>query len=50
MCLASKYIEAVVLKDIRAGMIAEEMLEIFSRTGIPKKLLTDQGQQIHWEA
>ena len=45
MCLASKYPEAIPLKDIRAETVAEGMLEIFSRTGIPKKLHTDQGQQ-----
>ena len=45
MCLASKYPEAIPLKDIRAETVAEGMLEIFSRTGIPKTLPTDQGQQ-----
>ena len=45
MCFASKYPEAIPLKDIRAMTVAEGMLEIFSRTGIPKTLLTDQGQQ-----
>ena len=45
MYLASKYPEAIPLKDIRAETVAEGMLEIFSRTGIPKTILTDQGQQ-----
>ena len=45
MCLASKYPEAIQLKDIRAETVSEGMLEIFSRTGIPKTILTDQGQQ-----
>ena len=45
LCLVSKYPEAIPLKDIRAETVAEGMLEIFSRTRIPKKLLTDQGQQ-----
>ena len=37
--------EAIPLKDIRTETVAEGMLEIFSHTGIPKKLLTDQGKQ-----
>ena len=37
MCLASKYPEAIPVKDIRAENIVEGMLEMFSRTGIPKK-------------
>ena len=45
ICLAAKYPDAVLLKDVRAESVAEGMIEIFSRTGIPKQLLTDQGQQ-----
>ena len=45
MCLASKYPEAVLLKDVRSESVTEGMIEIFSCTGIPKKLLTDQGKQ-----
>ena len=45
MCLASKYPEAIPLKDIRAETVAEAMVEIFSRTGVPQKMLTDQGSQ-----
>lgn len=45
MCLASKYPEAIPLKDVRAETVAEAMVDIFSRTGIPQKMLTDQGSQ-----
>ena len=43
--LASKYPEALPLKEISAEAVAEGMLEIWSRTGIPKEILTDQGTQ-----
>ena len=36
MCLASKYPEAIPLKDIRAETVAENMMEIFSRLGMPR--------------
>ena len=45
MCLASKYPEAIPLKDIRAKTVAENMMEIFCRLGVPTKLLADQGSQ-----
>ena len=43
MCLGSKYPDAVPLKRVDAESVAEGMCEIFSRTGIPQELLTDQG-------
>ena len=45
MCLASEYPEVIPLKDIRAETVAENMMEIFCRLGVPRKLLTDQGSQ-----
>ena len=36
---------ALPVKDMRVETIAERMLEILGRTGIPKKMLSDQGQQ-----
>lgn len=33
----------VTLKHVDAQTVAEGMCEIFSRTGIPNELLTDQG-------
>ena len=42
MCLASKYPEAIPLKKVDAPTVAEAMLEIFSRIGVPSEILTDQ--------
>ena len=43
MCYASKYPEAIPLKRVTAEVVAEAMLEVFSRTGLPEHILTDQG-------
>ena len=43
MCLGSKYPEAVPLKRVDAQSVAEAMLEVFARTGLPREILTDQG-------
>ena len=43
MCLGSKYPEAIPLKRVDVEPVAEGMIEVFSRTGIPRELLTDQG-------
>ena len=40
---ATKYPEAVPLRTINAENIAEELVKFFSRVGIPKEILTDQG-------
>ena len=40
---ATRYPEAVPLKTIDAECIAEELVKIFARMGIPKEILTDQG-------
>ena len=40
---ATRYPEAVPLRSIDAETIADELLRIFTRVGIPKRLLTDQG-------
>ena len=42
---ASRYPEAVPLKRIDTETVAEAMLEIFSRVGFPRKILTDLGKQ-----
>ncbi len=44
-CLATRWPEAVPLRSITAKAVAEALWEIFSRTGIPEKILTDQGSQ-----
>ena len=43
MCYASKYPEAIPLKKVDAQSVAEAMVEVFSRTGLPDEVLTDQG-------
>ena len=35
ICLAIKYPEAILLKDVRAEAVAEGMPEVFSRIGVP---------------
>lgn len=42
---ASRWPEAVALKDIETTTVAEAMLEIFCRVGIPKEVLSDRGTQ-----
>ena len=44
--LASRYPEAIPLKDVRAETVAEGLVENFSRTGVPLQILTDQGSQL----
>ena len=43
--MASRYPDAIPLKSVTAEDVAEGMLDIFSRTGLPKELLTDRGTQ-----
>ena len=43
MCYASKYPEAIPLKRVDAQSVAEGMIEVYSRTGLPTEILTDQG-------
>ena len=40
---ATRYPEAVPLKSIDAAHIAEELVNLFSRVGVPEEILTDQG-------
>ena len=40
---ATKYPEAIPLPSIEAERIAKELVIVFSRMGIPKEILTDQG-------
>ena len=39
----TKYPEAIPLKTIDAEMVANALIDIFSRTGIPCEILSDQG-------
>ena len=45
ICMASRWPEAVPLRTVTAEDVAEGMFLVFSRTGIPLQLLTDQGPQ-----
>lgn len=40
---ATRYPEAVPLQSIDAENIAEELLKLFARVGIPREIITDQG-------
>ena len=40
---ATRYPEAIPVRNIDAEHIAEELLKVFSRIGIPEEILTDQG-------
>ena len=42
---ATRYSEAVPLKKITTEAVAEALLDIYSRVGIPEEVLTDQGTQ-----
>ena len=42
---ATWYPEAVPLKSVEEEVVAEEMLVMFTRLGVPKQILTDQGTQ-----
>ena len=43
MCLGPKYPDAIPLTKVDATTVADAMLDIFSRIGIPAEILTDQG-------
>ena len=40
---ATRYPEAMAIRSIEAEHIAEELLKLFARVGIPEEILTDQG-------
>lgn len=42
---ASRYPEAVPMKSIEAERVAEELVNIYTRLGFPREVLTDQGSQ-----
>jgi len=45
MDYATRYPEAVPLKDIQAETVAEALLNTFTRVGVPKEISSDQGSQ-----
>ena len=40
---ATRYPEAIPLRSIDAGTVAEHLIQLFARVGIPKEILSDQG-------
>ena len=42
---ATRYPKAVALPKIEAERVAEALLEVFSRVGFPKEMLSDRGTQ-----
>ena len=42
---ATRYPEAVALSSIETEAVAEALVSIFSRVGVPKEILTDMGSQ-----
>ena len=46
ICMASKWPEAIPLKRMTAKAVTDGLIEIFSRTGIPLQLVSDQGTQL----
>ena len=42
---ASRYPEAVALPNIETTTVAEAMVEVFCRVGVPHEILTDRGSQ-----
>ena len=43
ICMATRWPEAIPLKSITAKAVAVGLFDIFSRTGIPLQILSDQG-------
>ena len=40
---ATKWPEAILLKSTDSEHVAEELVHLFSRVGVPDEILTDQG-------
>ena len=45
VCMATRWPEAIPLRSITARSVTTGLLDIFSRSGIPLQLLSDQGAQ-----
>ena len=43
--MCSRFPEAIPLKDISSSTVAEALLEIFSRVGLPNRIHSDRGSQ-----
>ncbi|GFS08463.1 Gypsy retrotransposon integrase-like protein 1 [Elysia marginata] len=42
---ATRYAEAVLLRKIDTETVAEALVDIYSRLGVPEEVLSDQGTQ-----
>ncbi|XP_033728194.1 uncharacterized protein LOC117317492 [Pecten maximus] len=42
---ATRYPEAIALRGIETERVAEALVDVYSRVGIPREVLTDQGSQ-----
>lgn len=42
---ATRYPEAIALRDIETATVADALIQIYSRIGIPNEVLTDRGSQ-----
>ena len=40
---ATRYLEAIPLRSQEAEVVAEAMVEVFSRVDVPKEILSDEG-------
>ena len=48
MCdYATRYPEAIPHHSIDAGTVAECLIQLFSRVGIPREILSDQGTKLY---
>ncbi len=45
ICLASRYPEAEPLRTVEAAEVSERLLNIFTRHGLPRVILSDHGSQ-----
>jgi len=43
--ISSRYPDAVALKDIHTSTVADALLEMYSRVGIPRRVHSDRGSQ-----
>ena len=47
---ARKYQEAIALPSTKSSQIAKDLVSLFSRAGIPKEILTNQGSTSYLES
>ena len=40
---ATRYPEAMALQKVDAGLMADQLIQLFARVGIPRKIISDQG-------